>query len=194
MESDRPIDPDEEPRPPGPGLGAGLGSLLPPDADDDEAGASNEFTRSDSSEEPYRSDKSHNSDPFAAPRASTLPAPLPASVLAGQTRDLNNAVHRILVVGLLLSTALLLIGLLLDLLTAQALPSAALLPAEAFQRVLELNPSGFLSLGLLALMFTPVVRVIGSIVVFLWERDWLYFGVTVFVFTIMLLSVIFGRV
>jgi uncharacterized membrane protein len=169
MESDRPIDPDEEPRPPGPGLGAGLGSLLPPEADDDEAGASNEFTRSDSSEEPYRSDKPHNS-------------------------DLNDAVHRILVVGLLLSTALLLIGLVLDLLTAQALPSAALLPAEAFQRVLELNPSGFLSLGLLALMFTPVVRVIGSIVVFLWERDWLYFGVTVFVFTIMLLSVIFGRV
>ena len=262
MESDRPLDPEEErpaaqpppaapsptPRDPGacsllewadgsssaarpptdarrpsaPGLGPGLASLLPPDADDDEdvdgeaesgevgrdtvrvaprAGETAEAAGVDKATAAGEGDEANEVDeanqagaPRSAPRVSTVLGPLPATVRAGQTRDLNDVVHRILIIGLLLSTVLLLIGLLLDLLTGQALPAATLPPADAFQRVLELRPSGFLSLGLLVLLFTPVVRVIGSIVVFLWERDWLYFGVTVFVFMVMLLSVILGRV
>jgi uncharacterized membrane protein len=268
MESDRPLDPEEERpaaqsptpgdpaacslsewadgsssaarppadarRPSAPGLGPGLASLLPPDADDDEdvdgeaesgevghdtvrvapraretaeaAGVdkataasevdeANEVDEVDEANQVDEVDEANQAGaPRSAPRVSTVLGPLPATVRAGQTRDLNDVVHRILIIGLLLSTGLLLSGLLLDLLTGQALPAATLPPADAFQRVLELRPSGFLSLGLLALMFTPVVRVIGSTVVFLWERDWLYFGVTVFVFMVMLLSVILGRV
>jgi uncharacterized membrane protein len=231
MESDRPLDPEEERpaaqsptpgdpaacslsewadgsssaarppadarRPSAPGLGPGLAEAAGVDkataaSEVDEA---NEVDEVDEANQVDEVDEANQAGaPRSAPRVSTVLGPLPATVRAGQTRDLNDVVHRILIIGLLLSTGLLLSGLLLDLLTGQALPAATLPPADAFQRVLELRPSGFLSLGLLALMFTPVVRVIGSTVVFLWERDWLYFGVTVFVFMVMLLSVILGRV
>ena len=182
MESDRQLDPEERPRPLPSDLGQGLGSLLPPDADDGEAGGS--------SPAPHP----NQPEPVAATRASAAIGPLPASTLADQTRDLNDVVHRILIVGLLVSTVLLLFGLIPDLLRGQALPAAVLPPAEALRRAVALDPAGFLSLGLLVLIFTPVVRVIGSIVVFISERDWLYCGVTLFVLMVMVVSVILVRV
>ncbi len=127
------------------------------------------------------------------PHLSTVLGALPAGVPAKQTRDLNDAVHRILIVGLVASTVLLLVGLALDAIDSRSLPAAVAPPAEAVSRALALRPSGFLSLGLLVLLATPIVRVIGSIVVFIWERDWRYVAITLFVLLVIVVSIVLGQ-
>jgi uncharacterized membrane protein len=129
----------------------------------------------------------------AEPQVSTVLGPLPAGVSLAHTRDLNDAVHRILVIGLVISTALLLTGIILDLVTGRSLPTVTLVPGQAFAAVIALRPSGFLSLGLLVLLVTPIVRVIGSIIVFVWERDWRFALVTSFVLIVMTVSIIVGQ-
>jgi uncharacterized membrane protein len=51
----------------------------------------------------------------------------------------------------------------------------------------------FLSLGLMILMATPAIRVLGSVIVFLWERDWRYAAITLLVLSVMIASVLLGR-
>jgi uncharacterized membrane protein len=109
------------------------------------------------------------------------------------TRDLNEVVHQILVIGLVLSAVLMLVGLVIDLVLQGALPTTVLPPAEAVRRALSLRPSGFLSLGLLTLILTPLLRVVGSLVVFAWERDGRYVAVTALVLIVMLVSLWVGQ-
>jgi len=127
------------------------------------------------------------------PYVSAMLGPLPAGVSVANTRDLNDAVHRILVIGLVISTGLLLIGILLDLVLGRSLPTATLAPGQVAGALLSLRPSGFLSLGLLVLLVTPIVRVIGSVIVFIWERDWRFALVTSLVLAIMIVSMIVGH-
>jgi uncharacterized membrane protein len=61
------------------------------------------------------------------------------------------------------------------------------------ERVIQLRPSGVLALGLLVLIATPILRVIGSVIAFLYEGDWRYAGITFLVLCIVILSVIFGK-
>ncbi len=126
-------------------------------------------------------------------RVSTVLGPLPGRVTAQKTRDLNDAVHGILIVGLLISSALLVFGLVLALARGQPLPTAMLAPGAAVQACLALQPAGFLSLGLIVLLITPITRVIGSVIVFAWERDWVYTAVTLTVLVVMVISIMVGR-
>jgi uncharacterized membrane protein len=50
-----------------------------------------------------------------------------------------------------------------------------------------------IALGLLALLLTPVLRVLVSVVMFALERDWLYTGITLLVFVILIVSFLLGR-
>jgi len=52
---------------------------------------------------------------------------------------------------------------------------------------------GVISLGLLVLLFTPVMRVAVSIVAFLIERDWLYTLVTSAVLLLLLTGILLGK-
>ena len=104
-------------------------------------------------------------------------------------RDLNHIVHQVLIVGLVLSVVLLLTGVGLDLFRQRELPAVIPSPLEAFRRVLALRPSGFLALGLTVLVATPIVRVIGSFLVFLYERDWRYAAITAVVLVITIISI-----
>lgn len=115
-----------------------------------------------------------------------------ASALA-VTRDLNEMVHWVLVIGLFVSAILMLIGLAIDLLLHRALPATVVPPAEAIRRAASLRPSGFLSLGLLTLILTPLLRVVGSLLVFAWERDGRYVVVTALVLIVMLVSLWVGQ-
>ncbi len=126
-------------------------------------------------------------------RVSTILGPLPGRVTMQKTRDLNDAVHGILIVGLAISSALLVFGLALALLASQPPPTALLSPAAAIQACLALQPAGFLSLGLIVLLITPITRVIGSVIVFAWERDWVYTVVTLTVLVVMVISIMVGR-
>ncbi|HBY92408.1 MAG: DUF1634 domain-containing protein [Ardenticatenaceae bacterium] len=109
------------------------------------------------------------------------------------TRDLNAVVHRLLVVGLVLSTLLFLTGLALDVYYGRSIPDTTVSVPEAIRRALALRPSGFLDLGLMALIATPIMRVAGSILVFVYERDWRYAAVTTVVLVIMMTSILLGQ-
>ncbi|MEW5961743.1 MAG: DUF1634 domain-containing protein, partial [Chloroflexota bacterium] len=95
-----------------------------------------------------------------------------------EQRQLNEVIHRMLVIGLAVSTILMLTGLGLDLLLKRDVPTAVPRFNEVFGRVAALRPSGFLALGLLVLIATPILRVAGSILAFLYERDWRFAGIT----------------
>lgn len=124
----------------------------------------------------------------AAPRAT------PEDVQAAkERRDLNEVVHSVLIVGLVISTALMLIGVGLDLFYRQDLPPAVPKIGDVIGRVWALRPSGFLALGLLVLIATPILRVVGSIGAFLYERDWRFAGVTTLVLMVLIVSLLLGR-
>jgi uncharacterized membrane protein len=124
----------------------------------------------------------------------TIPAPTPqATEQARKQRDVNQVVHTVLIIGLALSTALMLVGICIDLFSQQDLPTAVPDLGDVLGRVAALRPSGFLALGLLVLIATPILRVIGSIVAFLYERDWRYAGITTVVLLVLSISLLLGR-
>ncbi len=55
------------------------------------------------------------------------------------------------------------------------------------------KPYAFISLGLLILILTPVMRVVVTVVAFVIERDWQYVLITGFVFCMLLLSFLLGK-
>jgi uncharacterized membrane protein len=111
----------------------------------------------------------------------------------GRRRRLDKRIHMMLIVGLFASTATILAGLALDLFLSRSVPVTAPAPREVIPRILELRPSGFLALGLLMLIATPILRVVGSFVAFVHERDWRYAGVTLLVLMILSISLLAGR-
>jgi uncharacterized membrane protein len=117
----------------------------------------------------------------------------PAARAAAERRDLDMVVHRLLIVGLAASSLLMVIGLILDVALHRQMPTAIPDLGELFARVLAGRPSGFLSLGLLVLLATPIVRVIGSIAAFAYERDWHYAVVSLIVLLVVVLSVVLGQ-
>ncbi len=106
---------------------------------------------------------------------------------------MNEAVHGILIVGLAISTVLMLIGIFGDLLFNRTMPTVEPGPGEIVRAISELRPSGFMALGLLVLLATPIIRVVGSIVAFAYERDWRFAGITFLVFIIVMSSILLGR-
>jgi uncharacterized membrane protein len=116
----------------------------------------------------------------------------PLTPEARHRRDLNQVVHSALVIGLIASTGLMIIGVILDLVKHRVPPSMTIPVGESVERAMGLRPSGFLELGLLVLILTPLLRVVGSVIVFLHERDWRYAGITALVLLIMLVSIISG--
>jgi uncharacterized membrane protein len=110
------------------------------------------------------------------------------------TRDLNDVIHRVLVIGLFASTAAMLAGMVLAVVRHRALATTAPEIAGVWARVEALRPSGFLALGILILIATPIFRVLGSFVIFSYERDWRYAGITLIVLLVLIASLLIGRV
>jgi uncharacterized membrane protein len=99
----------------------------------------------------------------------------------------------VLIIGVAISTALMLVGIGLDLIYQRDLPMAVPDVGEVLQRVVSLRPSGFLALGLLALIATPILRVMRSIIAFVYERDWRYAGVTTLVLLALIISLLLSK-
>lgn len=119
--------------------------------------------------------------------------PLEEEGRAKEQRNLDQTIHKLLVVGLAISVSFMLFGLFLDLTLHRVIPTAIPNLREVFTRVISLRPSGFLSLGLLVLIATPVVRVVGSFIAFIYERDWRYAGITFLVLLVVILSIVIGK-
>lgn len=57
-----------------------------------------------------------------------------------------------------------------------------------FGSVGQMNPIGWIQLGVLVLILTPFLRVVISFFDFLKQRDWLYAGITAFVLGVIILN------
>jgi uncharacterized membrane protein len=111
---------------------------------------------------------------------------------AKNRRELNRVIHRMLILGLILSATVLLAGLVLKTIAPQPVPSKALSVQQVLVGLRTGSPASFFSLGILLLIATPVLRVVGSLFEFVATRDWRYAFVTSLVLLILALSAFVG--
>ena len=104
---------------------------------------------------------------------------------------LCKVVQPILRWGMMLSLALMLIGLLLGM--AAGSEDAGIVPMEDIPSgLLGLEPSAFLTLGILLLIITPLARVFGALSVFVREKDRQFVLVSIAVLAAVAAAVLFG--
>lgn len=111
--------------------------------------------------------------------------------------EVEVVISRSLQVGVLLSAAVMLIGLALFLITGNSGYPGNTFPTNlllVFQGLIALKPYAIMLVGLFLLILTPVFRVGISILVFLKEKDFLYVKITALVFAILLVSFLLGKV
>ncbi len=120
---------------------------------------------------------------------------------------MTRAISTLLIVGVVTSAVVIAIGLLLVILTGQTgyhdtVGLSLILAREgtvAFPRTLggvlqgaiQLRPFAVIELGTLLLIATPVFRVAASVLLFLFEQDYLYTVVTLVVLGLLLFSIFF---
>ena len=109
-----------------------------------------------------------------------------------QRTNVDRVVHDTLRAGVAVGLALLLVGLVLTALGRGDLTILSLKAPAALRAAAHLRAPGFYSLGLLALILTPFIRVAGSIVAFAAARDWRFVAVTVAVLAVMVVSIAVG--
>ena len=107
---------------------------------------------------------------------------------------IERAIRAILLCGIALSVAFMAAGLVLGVARGAGLPRGVVPLAELPRALAALRPAAYLSLGLIVLIGTPFVRVAGSLVVFVRERDGRYVLVTATVLFVMCLGLVLGKV
>ncbi len=112
--------------------------------------------------------------------------------------DMNAVIGWILQGGVLISAAVICVGLALSLLHPEQLSSEQFLVfphtlGQVKDGLLALHPQAFITLGLLLLIATPVVRVAASIFAFALEHDRRYVVITTIVLAILLTSFLLGK-
>lgn len=111
--------------------------------------------------------------------------------------EMEIIISNFLRIGVVLSAIIVFIGLLMFLVSGNSgyngdyFPKT---PTEIFNGVVLLKPYAIILLGLIILILTPVFRVGVSILVFIKEKDFLYVKITSFVFVILIISFILGKV
>jgi uncharacterized membrane protein len=98
-----------------------------------------------------------------------------------EVEDLNRLIYHILRAGVVLSVAILLFGFVLVGLTGHPLPDRSIPPRALMKPLFTFAPEGYLSLGVLILIFTPVARVFLSLISWIRERDRIYVLLTAIV-------------
>ena len=111
--------------------------------------------------------------------------------------DIEIIISKFLRIGVMLSAATILLGLLMFLAsgnTGYPGNSYPITPTAIINGLLLFKPYAIIMAGLLILISTPVFRVGVSIIVFAKEKDYLYVKITTAVFAILLLSFMLGKV
>ncbi|MCL5046368.1 MAG: DUF1634 domain-containing protein [Actinobacteria bacterium] len=108
-----------------------------------------------------------------------------------QMEDFISAVLR---VGVVLSAAIVGIGLVMVIVHGTGFAGYPTTISGVIAGILTLNPKTVVDLGLLLLIATPVIRVGMSVAIFVYERDYLYAAVTLFVLLVLLISFTLGKV
>lgn len=126
-----------------------------------------------------------------------------AEEVAGRDPALDRVVGTVLRVGSSVAVALILGGVLL-MLWAALFQSRPLPPVPqpgyteptrglyALQAAIQGDPSGIISVGLMVLIATPVLRVASTVAYFLLKRDWTYLAVTGFVLLVLVVGLLVG--
>lgn len=109
-------------------------------------------------------------------------------------RDLNRLIAHVLRGGIVASAGILIVGLAIATLEGGAYPSEVIPIPKAFELSLRLRPEGLLSLGIVVLILTPVLRVALSLTSFLKDREGAYIAITGVVLFNLLLGLFFGFV
>ena len=115
------------------------------------------------------------------------------SVKSKEQIRFDESLHKLLLIGLYLSVALIRFGLGLALFTHQNVPETVFPLRSLFTGLLSLNAGSYLSLGLLVLIATPIIRVITSFISFLVEKDWRFAAITLVVLATVLVSIFLGK-
>jgi uncharacterized membrane protein len=126
-----------------------------------------------------------------------------AEEVAGRDPALDRVVGTVLRVGSTVAVVLILGGVLLMLWAAlfqsRPLPSVPrpgyTEPARGLDALLAASrgdPSAIISMGLMVLIATPVLRVASTVVYFLLKRDWTYLAVTGFVLLVLVVGLLMG--
>ena len=97
--------------------------------------------------------------------------------------DRNRLIFHVLRGGVVVSASILLFGFVLVVVSGQPIPDRSIPPRALGGELFRFTAAGYLSLGVLLLIFTPVVRVFLSLLSFLEERNRLYVLLTAIVFT-----------
>ena len=112
-------------------------------------------------------------------------------------RQAELAISHVLRGGVVLSAAIILLGVIWFYLqmamTGQATLTYPHSVIEVAQELAQGDPLALVTLGLLILLLTPILRVAISILIFALERDWLYTVITLIVLLILLISLLLGR-
>lgn len=112
--------------------------------------------------------------------------------------DINVMIGWILQSGVLMSAAVVCIGLVLlfahpEQLSSQHVFAFPHTPGEVKDGLFQLHPQAFIALGLLLLIATPVLRVAVSIFAFALEHDRRYVVITTVVLAILFISFLLGK-
>jgi len=117
----------------------------------------------------------------------------PRGAHAHHMDPVERTIRAILLAGITVSVALMAAGLVLGVARGTMLPRA-MVPLSALPAALaHLDSAAYMSLGLIVLVATPFVRVVGSLVAFAVERDRAYVLITATVLVVMCLGVLLGR-
>ncbi|WP_099222790.1 DUF1634 domain-containing protein [Listeria costaricensis] len=99
-------------------------------------------------------------------------------------------------IGVILSAAIIIIGLALFIFTGDSGYPGDTYPTTIraiFSGLAALKPFAIIMFGLLCLILTPVLRVVVSLFTFLKEKDYLYVAITAIVLVILAISFLLGR-
>lgn len=114
---------------------------------------------------------------------------------AEEMNRIELVIGKILRVGVIISAAIMIIGLALFLITGNSGYAGNYHPSsfkEIFSGIALFKPYAIMMLGIFCLILTPVLRVVVSIYSFYKEHDMLYVGITTFVLIVLIISFFFG--
>jgi uncharacterized membrane protein len=121
--------------------------------------------------------------------------------IAEPSRLVEKAVSLVLRVGVIASSSIIFLGLVLlvlkgsitgDMRIDAPIPSPRTI-AAVLSGLVALDPASILAFGVLTLIATPFTRVAISIVAFALERDWRYVVITAIVLIILILGILLGK-
>ena len=108
--------------------------------------------------------------------------------VVSEVEDTNRLIYHVLRGGVVVSVSILLFGFILVAVTGRPIPEHTIPPRSLGLELFTFSPAGYLSLGVLVLILTPVVRVFLNLLSFLTERDRKYVLMTAIVFTNLVVS------